>query len=893
MLLLSVPVVLGAEEDIAAVSAVDNEQFLTYMDFFDKIGLLEGLPEEAIDPEHLLTRAEFATLAANMTGILSSFDEGLEDVYSKFTDVEDDYWAADAIKLITEMGHINGNPDGTFAPDEPILYMQAVKIMVSMLGYDPFAIYEGGYPIGYLSVAQSKRLIKRSITVDDAITFDAAASLLYETLNAEVLLSSSGTFEEFYTVDGETMLKRNMGILRAKNQIITATAITSLTGDGKVRVGEIKADGVLYKEGSSNASQYLGYSATLFYTEEDGVNTIVFMELDADRNETVTIQAEDIVSYAGHVLTVLEGNKEEEYDVSLGADILYNGMAAVYDDELFDLPRGSITFIDNNRDDEYDVISIRVFQDIVIGSIDYLGRKLFNKYPLRDQAGINIDPYSVIEVMPDALHTYVIMDQAGEALVFEDLSAGDLVSVYISQDGTYKEIVLCSEKLTGVLTEINDTEVVIGENIYDVADYLAQTGMQLDQHIGEEGSFRLDAEGKIALADFTGVSIMRYGYLIDMMHLGGVKDVYRLKLLDEDGTIQYYDVDDKFVLDGESVKAANVLDPTFRWTAAQLREEGYVDAATGELTIEEGAFKRQLVKYRVSADSLVKEIDTAKLVDKSEDGELTQVRVNGVKAVRKYKLYSRSFALEFNVTDGTKLFRVPDVTADTNDDKDFDCITPTTLQHDHDYTVEGFDFEDGFVAKAAVVYVDEGSQGTPPVTSSFVLVDRVTETVIDEDGEIGYKLYCLAGGKFSEYPAEKDVLVVNGRLPKRGDVVRFGTDRNGKITTISLILDIDTLDKTQTAFLGSFFTNYYAIQGPVVDKGNGYFVIKGQKGTTVGEVCMSVPITGSFYVYDSVLDRISNGSADDLICADSVAEGASYVLVRMNYESCQEVIIFK
>lgn len=899
VLLSSVSVVFGAEES-TAVSTADSEQFQNYVDFFQAVGILEGLDEALIDAEHTLTRAEFATIIANMTGIS---DWEFEEIYSRFTDVDDTYWAINAIKLITELGYINGNSDGSFAPEEPISYIQAVKVLVSLLGYGPFANLQGGYPTGYLRIGQELELIDGNFQMDEALTLGTAAPILYRALNADVLITTGGEKAEYYTVPDETLLKRNLGILRAEDQILTANEHTSLSGESNLRTGEVMAGGQIYEEGTTDASQFLGYCATLYYTEDNGVYTIVYLETNANRTEVVTIQAEDIGSYQNHILTAIDENgKNKRYTVSQSADIIYNGKAADYRDTMFDLPNGTVTFLDNNRDGDYDVIFIRTFQNIVIGSIDYLNRKIYNKYPLRDGNGINIDTYSIIDVMPDSQYTYQITEQSGESLWFEDLSIGDLISVYISQDGLHKEIVRCTERISGAISELTEDTAVIGDAEYKMADYLYQTDQQL--RLNEEGTFRLDVEGKIAVADFTGASVMRYGYLIDMAIEGTIDQTYRFKLLDEDGTIYNYDVDDKVILDGQSFETASILDQTFRWTEEQLREEGYVDS-NGEFTIAPKTFKRQLVRYRVDKNSVIKELDTATVVNKPIDGELTQVDPNGLRAERRYKQYAKSFQLEFNISDNTKLFRVPDNGVDAttklpvndagylNDDKNFDCVDTSVFVHDRLYTVEGFDFEDGFLAGAAVIY-QKGVEEVSDV-STLGLVDRITQA-IDAEGEKAYKLYCLAGGKFSEYFVDEATLYMadaGGRMPMRGDVIRFSTNKNNEITSITLDLDITTLDKTQSNYKGTFMSSFYEFMGPVTGKGNGYFTVKGKKSTSADDVYLTPLTVGNFYVYDSELDRISNGSVDDLICGDSVAEGASYVLVRMGYETCKEVIIFK
>ncbi len=58
-------------------------------------------------------------------------------------------------KLLQPVGIINGRGDGTYAPDDNVTYEQVLKIAVVLLGYEPLALSKGGYPVGYMDVAES------------------------------------------------------------------------------------------------------------------------------------------------------------------------------------------------------------------------------------------------------------------------------------------------------------------------------------------------------------------------------------------------------------------------------------------------------------------------------------------------------------------------------------------------------------------------------------------------------------------------------------------------------------------------------------------------------------------------------------------------------------------
>ena len=54
-----------------------------------------------------------------------------------YSDIPADSWYSEYVANLTDMGIVNGFPDGTFRPDEPLNGDQFIKIIVTSLGYNP------------------------------------------------------------------------------------------------------------------------------------------------------------------------------------------------------------------------------------------------------------------------------------------------------------------------------------------------------------------------------------------------------------------------------------------------------------------------------------------------------------------------------------------------------------------------------------------------------------------------------------------------------------------------------------------------------------------------------------------------------------------------------------
>ncbi len=99
--------------------------------------------------EDAVTRAEMAAIVCRLLGMKDA-PEGSEQA---FTDVPAGHWAAAYIDSARYAKIINGNGDGTFRPEDKVTYQEAVKMLTSLIGYEPKARDMGGYPEGFEKAA--------------------------------------------------------------------------------------------------------------------------------------------------------------------------------------------------------------------------------------------------------------------------------------------------------------------------------------------------------------------------------------------------------------------------------------------------------------------------------------------------------------------------------------------------------------------------------------------------------------------------------------------------------------------------------------------------------------------------------------------------------------------
>ena len=179
------------------VSVETNEP--TYekkIDILKKHGILvNDIPEKT----ELLTRQKFVAVACRMMMIKE--DAAAE---SEFSDVTENTEYAGYISAAKKVGLINGCGDGTFRPDNSITYDEAVKILVTCLGYAPLADSTGGYPTGYMSVA-SKIALTDGLSFDgrDFVATENAVQLINNALDIPLMQQVGfGAAVEYKIADG-------------------------------------------------------------------------------------------------------------------------------------------------------------------------------------------------------------------------------------------------------------------------------------------------------------------------------------------------------------------------------------------------------------------------------------------------------------------------------------------------------------------------------------------------------------------------------------------------------------------------------------------------------------------------------------------------------------------
>ena len=233
---LALPVTAAGTSSFTDVS--DSNTALN-ADILRLMGVVSGTGGNQFNPNQVLTRAQFCTMAVNFMGLGDQVV--LHSTRTIFTDVTSKHWARGYVNLAasTMIGGdagastdgetpvagtplISGVGDGRFLPDDQISYAQAVTILIRVLAYSSDKV-GAVWPDGYLNLAQSIGLTKGlSLQPGSSLTRAQAAQLLVNALKCK-----TGDGKVYYTTLGETKA----------DTVLLAVNVATDTGDamGAVR----------------------------------------------------------------------------------------------------------------------------------------------------------------------------------------------------------------------------------------------------------------------------------------------------------------------------------------------------------------------------------------------------------------------------------------------------------------------------------------------------------------------------------------------------------------------------------------------------------------------------------------------------------------------------------
>ena len=190
----------------AGITAQAADEENERLQVLSALGVMNGDENGELHLSANITRAQFAKMAAALSNMKIS--DGVNAV--PFDDVPAAHWAASYVAAAAAAGWLNGYPDGSFRPEQPVTQAEAVTVFEKLLGYSD-GDFVSGWPVPQLALARSLGLIETA-TGQQMLTRRECALLAYNTLNARnkegiVYAQSLGyLLNDAGTVDGDALV---------------------------------------------------------------------------------------------------------------------------------------------------------------------------------------------------------------------------------------------------------------------------------------------------------------------------------------------------------------------------------------------------------------------------------------------------------------------------------------------------------------------------------------------------------------------------------------------------------------------------------------------------------------------------------------------------------------
>lgn len=726
--------------------------------------------DELKDFSKTITRGEAAEYIARL------FHENLGEAEQYFKDVPPESEYFEGVWLLAKMGVISGD-NGYFYPDRPAEVTEAVKMIVAALGLDYIAQIKGGYPTGYMAVAQNKKIVSGLNSAGGELEAGALVHMLFKTLKADMDVSTA--YDGEYQRGEESFLSKRFSIYEGEG-ILTDNGISSLSGKSGLKDGYVKVgDGLFLSK--DNFEDLLGEKVKIYYKEERGEEKELLYAYCAYTDNSLTINdglEPKFSNFEYRYYADENGSKEKRAALSKSYVLIYNNIAvsngAYFSEALMTPKMGEIKLLDNNGDSVYDVVKIKDYKDFIASGADSGKQIIYGK----DGKVIELGAADV---------KYKIRYEDSSAASFTVASAPEtLLTVLESAEGNYFDITVATGAERGTYSMQKDEYITVGDAEYKLSPYFSGT-----LTLGLEYDFYFNALGRVAYAEESGTGGDSLAYLIGLSGGKGLENP-KAKLFTEE-----YGIITALLADRVSVSDQQTLD--------SFAAANYLGAG--------GSGTKQIVRYRLNGENRVAAL-------KPFSAEECLVSKMSAKA------YGRlSMITDANNTDGlTQTKQYP---------YDESVKVFTVGSTDKSYSVSGIEFFPTYIspvytmsayatnpsypeiADVIVVHSDGGAGGEfldynvddSPLSSDHegahgVIVESIDRTMVD--GVVVSQVCVRSGSSKLYFTAEDDEALTfnsaSGRYAEGGtndctvepgDIIKYGKNSDGAVPAGNLLVIYD------------------------------------------------------------------------------------------------------
>ena len=589
------------------------------------LGIIEGKPDGSYGPTENVDRAQMAKMLSvimnkgvDNSALYQSVNSGLVDVNTN--------WAKGHINYCYTTGIIAGRGNGKFDPSATVTALEAAKMLLVAVGYDP-AIegFEGADWAINVSVRADEQGIFEGFTKDLSapLNRDDAALLIDNALDVEMIQSYTTNNYPIAYSDHRTILADKYGVIKVQGVVVANewASLASDDGDAALKEGKTtiyNGEGIFSTTGNTTVSKEDASLKTQTFNVSTPVDMLGKTVNLYIKKTTIladsTVYGDPVVSDVNTVVTTGEtvlysGAKDPQvdYDKLLGENGLtdkdakyfwnYNSGKYIpnttekYGDKTANVKGATLTIIDNNGDGEVDyVLSV----EKALADITSVNSK---KETVTVRTLGTLDNKDVVGYEDMAKEDVVLYVQYGGRTYLEkpEVVTGEME--HFNVKGTEKYMTVGGEKYKADELETNArTEVVK----FDVTECDKANGVQFETSY----NFYLDDYGNVIAFEEVEAAAKNYALVLDsafstnMLNTSG-----QVKVLLPDGTTKTYELNWDNSVKSWKDENNSALDTTEEAAEALKTFLGTDDGGgVGKTYPAAGAAAGNLVAYSINAD---------------------------------------------------------------------------------------------------------------------------------------------------------------------------------------------------------------------------------------------------------------------------------------------------
>lgn len=738
---------------------------------------------------------------------------GLEDYAvgtAKFSDMAG-HWSNGYVAYATSLGIIAGYPDGTFKPDKTVSYDEAATMLVAALGYTPDSLV-GTWPANFVSKAKTLGILEGIKAGTAGAVRGDIAIMTYQTLDQNIgKTDKDGVWTATVLKEGNPPLVPAVyDDMMSRLGAELYTPATLATGDAFV-LTEAIADLAI-----ADVREYVGAYVTAYANDKNEIIAIkeVKSTFLTGTFDAASFSAAPEVLQTGGVFT--NDANDVEYDLRTVAPIapivteyFLNGADSTVAATIQTYPAG-----DGSKDATYTIAAkisgTKIDAIYSVAEWNLSAAFTFEEDMLEDD-NLNGYDFTLDDNDKIDLDSFVLLGADSLDAIAED----DVVYVYTA-GGFITKIEVGTKTVSGEVTKVNaagDKFTIDGKTYSEGVGYIGT-----DPSAGDKVKLILDYAGDVYDVDsITSADTYAMVVAVNDGATGAFGKEPKIQLVLADGTNKVFKADAKAIDDGTGVI---INETTYKWKTGTAGDP-----------VNEGA----LIKYGLNANGEINAITPLVEVDGTVGSKLTaNGYYNGLKVKSDATILVYDGTAAFNFLGAASYF------AATIDADDFSM---TTLDKILDTS--------GLVA---YYHVNSGGQiDFMVIDSAAVVSDDVYGVAVangTNNSDAGFYVDVLINGVKESYNAK-------AAYADRTQVHKVTFDTNGNVTLTPVAIGTNatkgTAVPTATSFRLSINSNNVVAKDTTTITGAGTFDVNTAPFTLASDVVVYVK-DGSKYTIGKFSD---------------------------------------